>query len=132
MNNWLKILICVMLLVIGGFAGYFYHAYQYKTLLEEGRNYQAKQSLDAAVYGDITKNVQIVCNFGSKKTISGQDSGLIFAANNFDANGNFTDYDKNSAIQSVCGISAAEVSSLIGKTTTDGNYPKLFNVILNK
>jgi len=57
----------------------------------------------------VTKNVQIVCNYGSKKTISGQDSGLTFSKNEFDSNGNFTDYDKNSIIQDVCEITSKDV-----------------------
>lgn len=134
-NNWFKFLIIVavalILIGVGACAGYLYYGYKYKIQLEEGKNYEATQSLNAIEYGNATKDVEIVCNFGNKKTIAEQDSGLIFAQNNFDSNGNFIDYSKNSAIQDICGITEAEVSILIGETTQDRIPPKLFNVVLN-
>jgi len=121
----------IIALVAGGTIGYFYHAYQFRTQLEEARNFEAKQVLDNIVYGDVTSDVQITCNFGNKKTISGANSGLKFAKNDFDSSGNFVNSDKNSALQKVCEISKTEVNTMLDKTINGENVPKLFDVKLS-
>jgi len=121
----------IITLVAGGTIGYFYHAYQFRTQLEEARNFEAKQVLDNIVYGDVTSDVQITCNFGNKKTISGVSSGLKFAKNDFDSDGNFVNHDKNSALQNVCEISKTEAMTMLDKTVNGENVPKLFDVKLS-
>lgn len=81
---------------------------------------------------DITKNVEIICYLGNRKTISGQASGLTFTKNEFDSNGNFIDYEKNSDMQSVCGISETEINTIIKRVSQGESAPTLLKVILNK
>ena len=117
-NVWVKILIiiilAIILLAVGGFIGYFY--YGYKTQLDNR----------------VAKNVKIICYFGSKKTISGQDSGMTFSRNDFDANGNFIDYNRNGMLQDVCGITQTEINAIIENVGQGGSAPKLLSVVLTK
>lgn len=125
-------ILLIAALIAGGIIGYYYHGYRFSTQLEEARNFEVKQTLDGIVYGDVTTNVQITCNFGNKETISGTDSGMSFAKNDFDSNGNFVNSDKNSALQKVCEISKTDVNNLLDKTMKgEDTVTKLFDVKLS-
>jgi|GEM_PF-6437764 len=114
-----SLIILIVGLIIGGFGGYFYHAYKYKAVIEAGKNWQASQYLDSIVYKDVTNQVQIVCNFGNKKTINAKDTDLKFTEKDFDANGQFIGHDKNFLIQEICGITKKEANDVL-KQNTEG------------
>lgn len=132
-NNMKKgIILLTVGLVLGSVGGYFYHAYKYKTQLEEARNFEAKQVLDNIVYGNVTDKVQISCHLGNRKSISAKDATLKFAGNDFDENGNFINRDKDAAIQKVCEITKDEVNAGLDKVMKGGTAEKLFEVTLSK
>ena len=89
-------------------------------------------SSNTSGYTDITSNVQIQCNFGSKKTISGLDSGITFTQSDFDSNGNFIGHDKNAQIQTACGITEAESMAELQKFANGDTNEALFNVVFVK
>jgi predicted negative regulator of RcsB-dependent stress response len=119
-------------LIIGSAIGYFYHGYKYQTQLEAGRNWEASQALDAIVYTDVTDKVQIICNFGNKKTIAAKDTDIKFTEKDFDSENKFIGYDKNFLIQKVCGISKDESSKLIEGISEGKETTSLFDVKLTK
>lgn len=125
-NVWAKILIIIILVIIllsvGGVVGYFYYGYKYNAQLIDGKSH----------YEDVAKNVKIICYFGSKETISGQDSGMTFSKNDFDANGIFINYNRNGMLQDVCGITQTEINTIIEKVGQGGTAPKLLSVVLTK
>lgn len=126
------IILLIVGLALGSVGGYFYHAYKYKTQLEEARNFEAKQVLDNIVYGDVTDKVQISCHLGNRKSISAKDTTLKFAGNDFDENGNFINRDKNAVIQKVCEITKDEVNAGLDKVMNGGTAESLFEVTLSK
>lgn len=59
---------------------------------------------------DVTDSVQIVCNFGNKETIDAKNSAITFSEGDFDLNGKFIGYEKNGAIQKICGITEEDAN----------------------
>jgi hypothetical protein len=104
-----------------------------ETLEEYSKKIEAKKLLDSSYDEDVTKNVQIICNFGNKKVIPGEESGIVFLKNYFDENGVFSKATKNKYILSACEISDSEIENLRKNFNSDDFYsnPKLFEVKLN-
>ena len=79
---------------------------------------------------DITANVQITCNVGNMKQLTGVNTGIRFYRSDFDPNGNFIGYDKNGALQTACGVSQEEANAILAKPIGDGGVATLFTVSL--
>lgn len=124
----------IVLLIIGvllsGVSGYVYYGYKYKIQLEDGLKWENRIYLNSLIYKDITDKVQIVCNFGNKKIISGRDSNIKFLENDFDSNNNFIGYYKNELIQQVCEISEEDKTYLLAQLKQGVKTLKLADVKL--
>lgn len=123
-------IIAVGLSVASFFLGYYYHDHKYRTQIEAGINWEYSQYMDSVINKVITDNVQIVCNFGNKKTFDAKNTDLTFTEKDFDSTGHFIGYEKNFLIQKVCGISYDEAMNLLEQEDSGIDTPSLFNIKL--
>jgi hypothetical protein len=79
---------------------------------------------------DVTGRVQIVCYSGNKKTFEAKETGLKFAENDFDANKQFVNHEKNGEIQKICETTQKEKTEWLGKFDSGANVTSLFDVDL--
>ena len=126
-KNWIQrhpLFTCIVIILVLFMIGSFFNSPNQT----QTDSTSEQSNAQAVAPTDITNKVQIVCNFGNKKTINGQDSGITFTTDDFDANNNFVSFQKNAQIRSVCGISDEVVQKFEKQNSAGGDLPQLFNV----
>lgn len=108
MTHFGKVIIFLIILAILGIVSLALYKGGKESQINEEMIQAQEEVIQEPVDEDVSAKVVIECLFGKKHTVSAVDASIVFNQSEFDATGEFINYERKAELEEACGVTEKE------------------------